>query len=443
MQQDANGFALATDSEPAARAYDATIASYLTYRLDTPLKLKAALAEDPEFGLLHVLKGSFALLTYKQASVPAARAAYAAAERFATSATARERAHVAAFGAWVDDRIDRALAIWEAVLAEHPQDILAFRLHHFCAFWTGRADRMLAAVEGVMPHWHPEVPHWGAVLACRAFANEECGNYSVAELSARAAIALDPGDLWAVHALAHVMEMQGRRGEGIETLERLRPHFEGKNNLLHHVLWHQALYHLERGEWDAVLALYDHGFRDLASPLTQLQPDLYIDMQNAASMLFRLERCGVDVGTRWEELAEKAEARIGDCRSAFTLPHWMMALCATGRLEAAERMLAAMRGNAASVVSQIALPVSDAVLMHARGYHAGAVAAMRPVLGEMHLLGGSHAQQDVLEQLFLDAAMKAGATGDTRLLLERVAGRCPVPPERRIGYRDAAAAVRH
>uniref|UniRef100_UPI002FDC5037 hypothetical protein n=1 Tax=Falsiroseomonas oryzae TaxID=2766473 RepID=UPI002FDC5037 len=64
-------------------------------------------------------------------------------------------------------------------------------------------------------------------------------------------------------------------------------------------------------------------------------------------------------------------------------------------------------------------------------------------LGGLHRLGGSHAQQDVLEQLFLDAAMQAGLHGDARLLLERVAGRHPVPPERRIGYAAAARAVAH
>ena len=77
-------------------------------------------------------------------------------------------------------------------------------------------------------------------------------------------------------------------------------------------------------------------------------PDLYIDIQNAASMLFRLERQGVDVGARWGEIADKAEARIGDCLSAFTLPHWMMALAATGRDGAAARMLAGMRSYAAA-----------------------------------------------------------------------------------------------
>jgi hypothetical protein len=67
---------------------------------------------------------------------------------------------------------------------------------------------------------------------------------------------------------------------------------------------------------------------------------------------------------------------------------------------------------------------------------------MRPVLGDMYRLGGSHAQQDVLEQLFLDAAMKAGSADDVRRLLARVK-RHPVPPHGRAGYAEAAKLYLH
>ncbi len=161
-------------------------------------------------------------------------------------------------------------------------------------------------------------------------------------------------------------------------------------------------------------------------------------------MLFRLELNGVDVGARWIEIADKAEARIGDCLSAFTLPHWMMALAATGRDEAANRMLASMRGygNADSgpdaIVRTIAAPVSEAVLAHRKRDYARAVDLVRPVLNDMVQLGGSHAQQDVLEQMFLSAALKAQRMDDVRLLIDRVRTRHPVAPENRIGYAEGA-----
>src|SRR5437762_585188 len=127
------------------------------------------------------------------------------------------------------------------------------------------------------------------------------------------AIEIDPGDVWGTHAVAHIMEMQGRHAEGIAWLDELERNWEGAANLVHHLWWHRALFHLERREVDAVLDLYDRRFRNLGSPLTLALPDLYIDVQNAASMLFRLELLGVEVGDRWTEIADKAEARIGDC----------------------------------------------------------------------------------------------------------------------------------
>ncbi|MGB7618639.1 MAG: tetratricopeptide repeat protein [Pseudolabrys sp.] len=444
MHLDARGLPLSTASAKAAAAYDHLIAGYLTQRADTPARLTALLEADPDFALAHCMKGYFAMLAFKQAVVPVAVQEARTAESLAAGATPRERTHIAALTAWVEGELDRTLALWESILRTHPHDVVAFRLAHFVNFWLGRPQDMVASVERLMPAWSEDIPGFATILACHSFAHEEAGNYLAAEPSGRRSIELDPGDLWAAHAVAHVLEMQGRRSEGIQWLTTLAPNWEGSHNLQHHLWWHCALIKLEHGDHAAVLELYDTRFRNLAAPLTVASPDVYIDVQNAASMLFRLQRLGVDVGDRWEELADKAEARIGDCLSAFTLPHWLMALTATGRTTAAERMIDAMRafakgrGTVPPIVRDYVLPIAEAQLAHAAGRHAEAVALMRPVIGGMYRLGGSHTQQDVLEQLFVDAALKAGSTADVRLALERVAGRRAIAPERYIGWREAA-----
>jgi tetratricopeptide (TPR) repeat protein len=449
MRRDTHGLPITTSSAEAAAAFDRTVLAYLKYRADTPDHLAQTLAADPEFPLAYCLKGYFAMLSYKQANVPAAAAAAQTARSLVATATNRERAHLGALEAWIAGDLDRALAVWEGILDDHPTDIVAFRLAHFNNFWLGRPQGMRASVERVLPKWSREHAGYGTVLSCRCFALEECGEYATAEPVGRAAIEIDPGDIWGTHAVAHVMEMQGRPREGIAWLADLERHWTGGNNLLHHLWWHRALFHLEHREFDAVLDLYDRRFRDLAAPLTRAQPDLYIDVQNAASMLFRLELLGVQVGDRWEEIADKAEARIGDCLSAFTLPHWMMALAATGRDEAARRMLEAMRtfggGNetVARIVGRVAVPVAEAVMAHRRGQFALVIDLMRPVLDAMSTLGGSHAQQDVLGQLFLDAALKAGREQDARLMLARLAAYYPAAAEQRIGHADAARRVAH
>jgi tetratricopeptide (TPR) repeat protein len=441
---DSRGLPLSTASAKAASAFDHLVIGYLTQRADTPARLDAVLEADPDFALAHCMKGYFAMLAFKRASVAVAIEEARTAQLLGEGATARERSHVAALTAWAEGEIDGALNVWESILRAHPHDVVAFRLAHFVNFWLGRPQDMVASVERVITAWSESVPGYGWILACHSFAHEEAGNYLVAEPSGRRAIELDPGDLWAAHAVAHVLEMQGRRSEGVEWLTGLAPNWEGSHNMQHHLWWHCALFELELGHPAVVLELYDTRFRNLAAALTVASPDVYIDVQNAASMLFRLQRLGVDVGDRWEELADKAEARIGDCQSAFTRPHWMVALTATGRSAAAMRMIEAMRefakgrGTLSPIVRDYVLPIAQAQLAHANGRYAEAVALMRPALAGMHRLGGSHTQQDVLEQFFVDAALKAGSTGDVRLALDHVAARRAIAPERFVGWRDAA-----
>lgn len=446
--RDMRGLPISTASGEAAAAFDRTVAGYLKYRADLPARLGQVFAADNDFGLAHCLKGYFAMLSYKQANVAMAVEAAQAAHRLTAKATPREQAHAAALDAWITGDLDRALGVWEQILSEHPHDVLAFRLAHFNNFWLGRPGEMRASVERVKPKWTRDLPGFGTILSCHCFSHEECGDYATAEPSGRAAIEIDPGDIWGTHAVAHIMEMQGRHAEGIAWLDELERHWDGGNNLLHHLWWHRALFHFERREFEAVLDLYDKRFRNMSAPLTKAQPDLYIDVQNAASMLLRLELLGIDVGARWTEIADKAETRIGDCLSAFTLPHWMMALAATQRDDAAQRMIEGMRafgageGAVMRIVRNVALPVCEAVRAHRRGEHAHALDLMRPVLGDMHQLGGSHAQQDVLMQLFLDSAVKADCADDVRLMLE-FAKRAGFELNERAGYAQAVRQFVH
>jgi len=403
---DIHGLPLGTRSGAAANAYNRALGSYIGYRADLSVHVKAALEADPGFAMGHCLMGYSLMLAFHQGMAGMAAAAHRAAAQACTGATAREQAHVRALGFWVAGDLDAALRDWEALLASHPHDVLALRLAHFNYFWTGRVEEMRASLERLRPHWSEALAAYPTLLSCLSFALEETGDYPAAERAGREAVERDPADVWGTHAVAHVLEMQQRREEGIAWLAGLEKHWQGKNNIVHHLWWHRALHHLDRGEHTVVLELYDRRFRDLASPLVAAMPDLYIDVQNAASMLFRLERRGVDVGRRWQELADRAQARIGDCLSAFTLPHWMMALAAAGREGPARQLLDAIRSSASPVVREVALPVCEAVLAHRRGEHARAVALVSPVRGRLQQLGGSHAQRAVLEELYRDALLR-------------------------------------
>jgi hypothetical protein len=63
------------------------------------------------------------------------------------------------------------------------------------------------------------------------------------------------------------------------------------------------------------------------------------------------------------------------------------------------------------------------------------------VLDDMYQLGGSHAQQDVLVQLYLDSAMKAERADEVRAVLARAARAAPLSA--RVGYAEAARQYIH
>src|SRR6185503_16904031 len=257
---DLNGLSISTRSAAAAEAFDRTLRSYVGNRIDISEHLGAALAADPEFALGHCTKGYLMMLMYKSAVAPKVKEAEETARR--CDRNSREDLHIEALSAWRTGNLQRALELWEQILAAHPTDVLALRLSHFNYFWLGRREEMRASAERVFARWPEGYGTYPIVLSCLAFGLEECGEYAAAERAGRRAVELDPTDGWGAHAVAHVFEMQGRQEEGIAWLARLEPHWSQLNNFVHHLWWHRAMFHLERHEFDAVLELYDQRFRN-------------------------------------------------------------------------------------------------------------------------------------------------------------------------------------
>src|SRR3546814_18989297 len=81
---------------------------------------------------------------------------------------------------------------------------------------------MLGSVTRPLYAWDAGVPGYGYVRGLQAFALEETGNYSAAEVAGRDAISRNAGDVWAAHAVAHVMEMQDRPQAGVDWVAGLR-----------------------------------------------------------------------------------------------------------------------------------------------------------------------------------------------------------------------------
>jgi tetratricopeptide (TPR) repeat protein len=346
--------------------------------------------------------------------------------------TPREARFIAAVAAWVEGDVTQAIRLHEEQAREHPRDLASLKLGHYHLFNRGDAPGMLrlalAAGDAAA-----DVPYFHGMLA---FAWEQCHFLEQAEAAARHAIAMRRKEPWAHHALAHVMLTQGRIAEGHAFLQDVAATWSGLNSfMVTHNWWHQALFALELDRADEVLALYDQHVWGEVKEYTQ-------DQIGAVSLLARLELAGVDVGARWQDVADHLAQRLHDHVLPFLDLQYLYGLARAGRLDAARTLLASMedhadatRGDDRATWRNVCLPAGRGLLAHAQGDCATAVLELGTALPRMLEIGGSHAQRDLFAQIHLDALVRSGhLAGAQNLLQQQLRGQ----PESRRLRRQAA-----
>jgi tetratricopeptide (TPR) repeat protein len=408
---DVRGLPLTAAGSAAVERFDALIDDLYYYRLGVQDRLDALLQEFPEFVLAHVLKGYSLMTDGTLDSHPKARAHLLQAE--ALPANPRERLHLEALRAWIaQDSLARAAA-WEQILVEWPLDLLALRQHTGTLFWTGDKRHQAEVSVGVAGHWSPRTPGYGHFLSAHAFAMEEVGHYEVAERCAREALALQPQDLWALHGLTHVLEMQGRVQEGIELLADAARFLNDYNLFRGHLWWHLSLFKFTQARFDEVLDLFDREVYPRSSAF-------YLDVQNGASLLARLEFQGVEVGpARWERLAQASLLNATQSTIWFTSLHHVMALTRSGRVSAVRSTLDYLSSvGANSTQAALAHDLAQAGAAFYQDKPREALERMLAVRQRHGELGASHAQQDLYDQIMVMAALRLGDIPRVRQLLK-------------------------
>ena len=100
------------------------------------------------------------------------------------------------------------------------------------------------------------------------------------------------------------MEMQGRQQEGIAWMTGNTEGWSRDSFFAVHNWWHVALYHLDLGNTDEVLKLFD-------GPIYGAKSRMILEMIDASAMLWRMHLRGVDVGDRWQAVADAWEPHRG------------------------------------------------------------------------------------------------------------------------------------
>jgi tetratricopeptide (TPR) repeat protein len=434
---DARGNVTSAASSDTIARLDAATDAYLGSRACTADKIATLVAADPDCTLAHCLDGYVGMLSSRHEGREHAAVALQRARGLAARGghvTPREAGHLRALAAWQHGDMRGAADAWDELLRDHPRDLLAVKVSQFVLSYLGESEGMLASVSRVLPSWSAEVPGYGFLLGCHAYALEETGDYACAESTGRRAVELNPSDIWAAHAVAHVAEMEGRPHDGLAWIGDVATHWRECGGFANHLRWHQALLLLDMERYAEALDLYDREVR-------RDRTDEYLDVTNAVSLLWRLEQAGMNVGDRWVELAACARNRGEDHALVFVDLHYMMALAAAGDPAGTDRFLDSCerfaRGDSteAVVMREVGIPAARAVRAHRDGAYAEVVRLLFPLRQQIRRIGASHAQRDLFDQLLIDAACRAPSMRiAAQLLAERTARR----PRNMWGWRHYA-----
>ena len=409
MKTDSRGIPVTGGDAFALARFETALEQFQSYVGDPIATIDEACQAAPAFVAGHLLKALVLYTLSERKFVPLATEALAAARRHAALANDRERGLIAAAELLIDGRWHDACRALDHVLALYPRDALALQVGHLMDFYRGDSLNLRNRVSRVLPQWDASVPGYSYVLGMHAFGLEEMNQYPEAEAAALRALSLQPKDGWAVHAGVHVMEMQGRIDEGIAFLTARERDWAPDNGFAFHNFWHLALFQMDGAHYDRALALFDRHVHPEAAAYV-------LSLLDATALLWRLRLEGVDVGARFEQVADDWESRLGSEPGfyAFNDAHAAMALAATGRERSLSRLLARMHEAAArsdanaAMTREVGLPLADGVAAFARGRYADAIAAIEPIRDRAHRFGGSHAQRDLLTLTLIEAALRDG-----------------------------------
>jgi tetratricopeptide (TPR) repeat protein len=439
MPQDAQGHHLSGAADEAIIPYDQAVRAFNLVHGDAVGQFDIARQLAPDFAMAYLGK-AWVFAVANDPGLMAQAAKLVETARF-LALNEREQAHLAALTCVVQGQRAAGVAVLDRHLMRYPFDLVAHQAAALTDGFLGRFHWVRERSARALPLWSKDQAGYGTLLALHAFGAEEAGEYARAEDESRAAADLEPLSFWPHHTVAHIMEMTGRPEDGLGWMAAREPLWSAPGHLNQvHIWWHKALFHLELGQYDAALAIYD-------GPIRATQRPLSLSLTNATALLWRLDTLGCDIGGRWQEQADLWHGHADGKCLVFTDIHAAMAELSSGQEALAERRLAAMRETAASSLEAaglyrtVGIPTVEALTaFHRKDYNA-AVELLLPVRCDLWQIGGSHAQRDVINWTLTEAALRAGQR-DVALSLahERLAARPRSAPNRRFLHQAEAIA---
>jgi tetratricopeptide (TPR) repeat protein len=418
---DRYGLTLSTASAVAARQYQTGMDRLLSYGFGADQAFAAAIEADDGFALGHAGAALFSLF---QGDGAGAKASIERARNLAAGATRREQQHVAALAAIAGGEAARGLGLIEEHVKEFPRDALLVNQAGSTIGLGGGADReqvRVALVEGLAGAYGDDWWYQSAL----GFTYHEVGRYEESRRLSERSLAQYPGNANASHNIAHVCYETVDNDGGVALLSDWLGGYDRRAPFHCHLAWHLALFELQRGRPELALAIYEQDIAPSSNPR--------LAMIDGSALLWRFDLYEFQMGPLpWGRLADLA-TRVTRPGFIFGDVHAALAYAWAGDAMAMSALVAgleALHAKGHPIAGTVALPLVRGVAAYVAGDFAGALALMESVHGEIHRVGGSHAQWELFEETMVVCQLRLGRLDEARRLIRRRLGFRSSPRDR-------------
>ena len=419
---DRYGLTVTTSSPAAFDRFQDGMDRLLAYAPGAEDCFIAALAADEHLALAHV---GLALLAAVQGDGATARAAAGRARETTAGATRREQRHVDAVHAFVAGETARGLALVDEHVAEFPRDAMLVNQASSAIALAGRRDReehRVAFLERLAPAYGED---WWFQSAL-AVTYHEVDRFEESRRLSEASLRQYPRNASAAHNLAHIAFETLDIAAGSAFLDDWMAGYDRRAHFHCHLAWHQAMFALHEGRYAQALAIFERDILAASNPRST--------MTDGTALLWRVRLDAASpAALPWRALADIA-GRVSRPGYLFGECHAALAYAACGDQAALEKLMDGLRALDAKgnpIAGRVVLPLVQGTAAFAAGDFAGALAHFEPGEGEMHRIGGSHAQWELFEETMVVCYLELARHDDALRLVRRRLARRASPRDQR------------
>jgi hypothetical protein len=396
VRADRYGNGLTARFDETVHAWRLAIDQLLDFVGDPIATLDTANASDEAFVMGPVFTTAYRILGGASPGSVAVMEGLTRLDQRQDGATEQEQAHIAAVRSLVSGEFEVAARQWDDIALDHPRDLVALKLTHDVCLHIGddgiRLPSARRAVESAA--FDPAERATAVLYADFSFALEEVGEFEEAEHWGRAGLAVEPTDLWARHALAHVYEATERHEDALKLLVPTSGQWTQQTLLANHIWWHVGLRLLNHGSLVEALDVLD---RELVSTTA-------FGLADSTSLLWRIELQSAPsaASERWDSLAARWSKIADRYTCGFLDVHAAVAFSTQSGPAADDfwRGLEASHANGETfndeTFRRVVQPVATAVRSFRQDDLAAAKDAIETVGDSLRRIGGSNVQRDMV-----------------------------------------------